>query len=416
MRLGSFWGFTAPMLVLAFDDREEPKVFFDAMAEKSNTKILHSLQKELMYLTRIKAYQIMKPALNTMQEIGNDCWAYTTLAENPEYNRIFKEEIVQRVVCKVAERESRGRYSDVSGLYEVVNSVLESWNNTIDKVDQLVIQIVSKLPKAERACVMEWADQNSIGLKKVIADSVWIDGKLHKFTEKEKLVVQYYLSRMSDVEYWISLLYRNDVRQMECLGIPFSQLARRRSQSIKYAVAEQFERIKSMNNEKILMDVVQHVRDDTVWLIDNYGKFVSAKDNENVQSSEVVELSSDEKEFFAKLHDKRFAMETMLVQDQRMLLDLYKVMRRVDTSTMENAFGFSSADWNETGKQLSCIGICGINEMQSALFAESVANTVISFEQIYKEKEEIEEANRILQNDVLALLDTIIPVGEVIHE
>jgi len=73
-----------------------------------------------------------------------------------------------------------------------------------------------------------------------------------------------------------------------------------------------------------------------------------------------------------------------------------------------------STNLNEVGKSMVRLGICGLNGCQLALLQEAIANTILSPNKFYVDQEVYDEVNSILDNDVLCMLDSILPVGEVL--
>lgn len=415
MRLGGFWGFTAPMLVLAFPDGENVLPYFRVMAGNSNSESLRCLQKELLYLTKIRNLRIYKPAISVLEMVGDDYWTKDGFVQNTEYSSVFKTEVFQRALVKIYEREQRGAYKALDSLEECVNRILNEWNGKVSDVDKAVSRVVSKLPSATEACFDDWIATNGISLEYGLVDRIRINGQEHVLSEDEKSVCRYFLERIPDVEMWIQALYVDDVQDEELYGIPFSLLAKRKPESIRYAVMNQFDQIKSTNNEKILRDKVAKLRADTKKFRYSYNEFVSSDRNgEIIYEGDTVPMSKEAATFFSSLHG--FSLDSLLPKDRVMLAELFERAKSVEAESLNKVLGIVCNDWNAFGMRLSEIGICGINAVQLELFREAIANTVLSFNKIYRDAGTIAKVNTILTYDVEAMLDTIISVGEVISE
>ena len=72
MKLGGFWGMTAPMFVLAFPQKEDAVPFFNEMRKYSNKEALKGLQKELLFLKKIETFKVLKCSIN-LEEIEKCC-------------------------------------------------------------------------------------------------------------------------------------------------------------------------------------------------------------------------------------------------------------------------------------------------------------------------------------------------------
>lgn len=411
MRLGSFWGMTAPMFVLAFQEREEPIAIFNAMLAHSEVECLQSLRKELLYLTRLERLVEYRCDLSTESITSDDFWD-DGLREHPECSGIFRNEVLQRVLVKCSERERAGKCKDLDAIEECIAKQLKSWKGKVSDVAKVVAEIMRALPSSDDSSVNAWAAKHEIVLSSSLAESVVVGGKKRILSEEEKRVVEYFLSRMPDVRFWVEELNVQKEKQQEVFGLPFFQLAKRKPESIRYVVLSQFDQIKSMNNAKVLLDTVDSIRKDVHKFRELYEKFVSTE--ERTGSGSVVQYQTND--FFGILSLRGFDMSVLAEDDQALLWQLYECCCRVSPSNLEKIFGFGVENWSAFGESLVELGICGLNGFQLELFAEAIVNTVLSTNKLFVEKEKQESVKRILEYDVDAMLDTIMPVGRVLYE
>lgn len=100
MKLGGFWGMTAPMFVLAFPQKEDAVPFFNEMRKYSNKEALKGLQKELLFLKKIETFPFFTEDLNfddtkktsfNLSQSGFENTATFEL-EKEDFNSDFKQE------------------------------------------------------------------------------------------------------------------------------------------------------------------------------------------------------------------------------------------------------------------------------------------------------------------------------------
>lgn len=411
MMLGNFWGFTAPMFVLAFDEREEPLALFNEMAKHESSACLKGLQKELFYLTKVAELVEYRPTLNTMEMIGGDDeWQNGCLQKHPEFNEIFKQELIQRIAVKCSEREKRGQFKNLMECGEKLEECLQQWHGKLSDADRVVSATVKELGRLEESGTTAAIEKLGLQLQKRVVDSVTIDGVECKLSEVEQRVCEYFVQRLSDIYYWIDRLYSNDAVQESVWGVPFFQIAKRKPESIWYTVYGQFEQIQNIGNVKVLYDKVEQVRDSVATMRKCYQQFVECR-GDATESAAVTWSVDGAEEFFTGIPD--FCADNYLSNEVELLQQLHCACRRVESESIKEKFGYQG-DLNKLGKELVKFGVVGINGQQQSLFVEAVQNTILSTNKIFVTKEIKEQVFKILDNDVEALLETIMPVGEVI--
>lgn len=410
MRIGNFWGMTAPMFVLAFEDRYEPLPIFNKMLAHSCTGELRGLQQELVYLTNLERFQECKCSVDTLSVTGDDVWENGSLVEMPECSNVFRSEVLQRVLVKCLEREKAGKFKDLSELQETMTRVLDEWAGSVKDVQRAVVSVLRELPAASESNVFKWAAENEIVLETSVSDEVMIGGTLHTLTENEKAVITYFLQRMPDIHFWIEELFVKESQQQKVFGLPFFQLAKRKPESLWYVVLSQFERIKYVRNTKVLTDTIEAVRSDTQKFKELYEQFV-------LMDLDKAERVSNERtnDFFLSLMGKGFDKFNLTKEDQLLLDVICEKCQQLTESYLSQKFWISVHDWTDFGKSLIPLGICGLNGRQEDLFAESVLNTVMSTHKLFVSEDAQRSTMRILTDDVEAMLDTMLPVGKEIE-
>lgn len=406
MKLGGFWGMTAPMFVLAFPQKEDAVPFFNEMRKYSNKEALKGLQKELLFLKKIETFKVLKCSIN-LEEIETDTWeAGKGLQKFPEYNQILKNAVEQECLVRLYEREQAGRSKDLSNLKKAIEDGLTTTFPVKDR-KKVVSKIVSTLPSGASS-ISNWMHENDIAMDWTVADSAIVNGEKHELTTEEKSIVGYFIKRLDDVQYWIDNLVYTSVKQETVYGMLLEVFIQRNPKSIRYAVAAEFEQIKDLNDRKVLLDKCREVREDTLKFKKLYNEYVLTTNGSKAVTDSVMPSAG-----LRELLPTGFNFFNLPDEDRDLLNRIYDRCSMLSQEKIAKTLG-CSANLNEVGKSMVRLGICGLNGCQLALLQEAIANTILSPNKFYVDQEVYDEVNSILDNDVLCMLDSILPVGEVL--
>lgn len=411
MRIGCFWGMTAPMFVAAFPEREEPLKLFDAMRETSNGRYLLGLQKELSKMLQLKKCLVYKPSVSVAAEMGDVYWKNGSL-DDSDMVKPFVREVTETVLASILNAEAKGKFVDTSSLPKCVERELATKSFPVSRTSRAVREIVKALPVADKANASQWLNQYHLQME--LAESVVVDGKRKTLSAEEKKVIRYYLGRMDDIEFWIKALHLNRAEEESFFGYPFSMLVNRKPESVRYAVLESFERVKHSSNAKVLDDVLKSIEEDSKKFRKVYHQKVGV-----IGSDTNVSVSAEGPAFFREneiLRGSCFSYRELSERDASILNAVLTGVERTVPEKLNELFGLSISDWNVYGVSLCDIGIYGLNGSAENLFAEAICNTVLAVHKHYKPEDVIQKMDEILTYDVDALVDTFIPVGEVITD
>ena len=411
MKLGSFWGLTAPMFVMAFTDKNDAIPFFDEMRKYSNKEALQGLQKELLFLKKqIEQLRTMKCTIS-LEEVQDDVWiAGNGLRDNPEYNAIVKNAITQECIVRCYVREKANHFKELTKLNELVDEALNTWNGAVNQRAQVVGSIVRKLPNGTKACIADWLHENGIQMSYDIVDSINTDFGIYTLSEDEKRVLSYFNTRFDDIQFWVERLTFSSIKSEEVYGMPFTVFMQRNPKSIRYAVLSRFDTIKNINDRKTLLDRCDSVRRDTERFKQLYFQYAQTA---NERTSRLRGLTAPSVMLHSILPNG-FKYEELPEDDRILLNRICERCSKMTGSYMESLLGVHTEDWDAFGQQLLNVGVYGINNRQMGLLQESIANTILSPNKYYVKEEDMAEVVHILDDDILAMLDSILPVGEVL--
>lgn len=415
MRIGSFWGLPAPMFVIAFPEPKDALKLFAAFNETSNGEILKDLQKELVQLRKVSSYVIYSSNLSLSDDYADLFWRVGSVDGAAEVSGAIAREITEKVLAKILNNEAKCKFVDTTDLESVITQYLSVNSFQLSRIPKVVNEIISSLPQATASNSSEWLQKYP--LDKTITDTIVVDGKRHTLTESEKAIVEYFVSRLDDIDMWIQALGVTEVQEDVLFGITFSSLVRRKPESIRYAVLNMFEQVKHTGNAKMLEKVIVNVRKDSDKMKECYRRFVGVRGEDVVEES-ISQNDDADAVFFTTnefLRRAGFSWDSLSKRDKEILLLAYKGVCNVTPDALNRTLRVAVDDWTEYGEELcSTIKVCGLNGCAEQLFVEAVCNTVLAVNKIYRDEETIAKVDSILRDDIDALTETYLAVGEVI--
>lgn len=422
MRIGSFWGLPAPMILIVFDGHYD---FLQECIAKFNTdanfESVNDVQKEFMALE-----QACNSADYVLPEFDAVYLKISPLAVVNHGKSSLGDEVVDRLVTdvsllvveKVAKEAILGNFFSVP---DNLRGCVDQWfiDNTfsVREVKSVVNKIVKTFSRSEVSPLPELC--RKYGLRVVPCDYVYNEGRKVKVTDDLKVVWQWFHDRLDVVSQYTSSL-RNTVPVEDMVfGILFFDLIKRKPNSLKYKVIEIFDGAKERQTSHLIAKCIQECSTELAKFekcVESSVSLDSCNDSSDVLTKSKFEsiLSSQDDEcrmFFNRLvYSGSLVVEDLLIQSFEMLVKLYYLICRI--GSVEGFFGVSG------GIELAAcdIGICGLNNHSLTLFAKSIAGIPLAGHgKVLKTQGELDELNLVL-DDVKALLDTLRPVGEVLYE
>lgn len=419
MRLASFWGLPAPMLLLAFDEKESVLPYLRMLRYTVSGDVLSSLQKELCILRRVKDFAHYSSPMRVIDELGDLQFNRGSLVGS-DATRIYKKEFVQLSAVRVTEIARNGVYKECSNLEQKADVWLSTQSFPITQTSRKVKEFVKGLEDCDSVDADMIASE--YGLILGLPDVVVVDGQRRRLTDDEASVLRYFIDRIDDVEWLSERMNGTESKDDVVFGVPFFQLIRRKPESIRYAVLNVFEYVKRGSNAKVLTNLVASVRNDAKWFKEMYQKYVkesSISESSVMTRERLKDVCSglDGVEFFeCMVQENAIKLEDYSVDTFVLIVSLYERIRSLSDERICEKLGIGMRELDVFGRSMCDFGVCGINSHSVELFRESIGSITLSVNRTYRPKEIIERVEYILSNEVEALLDTLIPVGGAIGE
>ncbi|MEY8333107.1 hypothetical protein AALB53_08385 [Lachnospiraceae bacterium 47-T17] len=433
MRLGGFWGMTAPVLLLAFHDIGEIKSLISSMQRTVNTDILDDLKTEFYVLSKVSDFTVVDTGLNDANAIfirkANTC-----TFENghlmvdgaiSQQDAEFTGELTRLLAEMIIKGEQKGKFVNLDGNDDIVLTLrlcVTRWfkdkSFSLLKTKQMVRALYRSIATA-KTCLNSAKIIEAFGFKRVIPDSIMLNGEVVKINASVKAVCSYYVNRLDDIHELLHFITSDPMREEKILDISFFDLIKRKPISFFYIVLSKFEIAKYKPSANLIRNTV-----DTVWDGVNLYKECINKHVKVYGESESIDTMTYE--FFAELQSA-FSKEKRLFftgiqyadftsEDFAQLSLIYDRVSVLSADYFNHEFGLhlSKEEWLSVFKEVCDLCVYGLNFHTLALFKSSIDTTTLTFaDNVKKDKEYMDSLYKVL-DDVESLLSTMRPIGEVL--
>ena len=439
MKLGAFWGLTAPMIVLLKNlfDKETYEKYVSILNISGNTIFLTDFQKEMKYLLNYidsfpysyeSVYNEDFNKLNGLSYvngvINSDDSDLAYLAEDKIWSNVGIKVVQDLEKNKATYSRSLLGYLDGD---ETIRSIVHDFcmQNAIslDNTKASVIKILKKfknkaaddcLTKGDIARLCEYFE-----LRKVIPDSVVFDGNKIILSDIDKSFLSLLINSRDFILDCISAIKITRHKEIPIFDTTFHSFIRRKPTSLYYTVMKKFDYVKTTNAAH-LRTTLNEARDSLSVLKQCISEYlVVGNEEKNVLTDNDYQIAINSYDtrkalFFTSLRDDKYLyVENLLEEDLAVLSNMYDIIAKLNCEFFSQQLGCSinQQDFITLDSKMQAIGIYGLNLFSMNLFKEFIRSVMlITTDKIQKSEEEMEELNRVV-SDVQALFDSMISIG-----
>lgn len=437
MRIGSYWGIPAPMLLLAYrDDEKLLKEHVNNMRLSGNSEIIENLHKEFVMLKQLKRFLNVSFTIDTpISEqfpnllISNGKLLDTTL--NPIILEDLKYEILIRVVQMIYDGERKDNFCKIEAnnlkqeLRTVINSYVDSATFEVSELNKVCRKIYKSIKTDEKNILSEKLLAMFPHVE-FIPDSVMLNGNRLIITEEMKKVCKYFLDKMPLVDEILQITEVVTEEERRIFGVSFFDLLKRKPESLLFLVQNKFDYIKNKQTATAVQAVTKEVRMELDKFIENKNVYVTNSQNEMDHSffdnskalRHISAQSADCSLFFTRLLSEGVRAEDFIESDFVMLLEMFNKIHDLDYTFFCEEFNLdvTEKELESMFYDLTFLGISGLNLYSIVLFEESIYNITLSeIGTITKSNEYLTTLDQILF-DIQSLLKTIKPIGAMVNE
>lgn len=423
MRLGNFWGLTAPMILIIFDDDWDVlHHYFDVLNNEANSILLADVQQEFLFLRNIlstEEYKIpeVEQVIGQMISAGLDCNCGKVSGKDEVFVETLITEITFKVISKIIKSEKKMEFKKVPD--DLRGFVAEYVRSNVIPSRELAT-VSTKIFKALEPGNVPTVSALAVKfhLQRVVPEYVCYGNERTKMTPDLEKIWQYFAERLGVINQIIEWCTVGDVESERVFNVPFFSLIQWKPSSIQYKILDAFSPVEDRQTADLVKDCKERCAEEIQRYRECFDKYVVAKNTvqeEDVLSEEqLVSVLSEERgaaSFFVPLFKAGVRVSDYQEEDLRMLCDIFARIRGL--KKFSKIFGIQM-DENSVGEEAVKIGICGLNTYSLELFREAIFGiTLVNRGKIEKSPETIAEIEAVIR-DVQALLDSIQPVGEVL--
>lgn len=436
MRIGSFYGFTVPMLITIYND--DLKNIISRFNVRLNQDAGIDMKKELWYFKNalnqikpdvyleydnLKTYE-SKATVKNGEIVGSYC-------NEPNANEIH-DEILGALVDQCAKRlyeRIDDKALDLSGLdtenfttimFAKVENVLQGLSFQLSNINTLTRAFMKSLNSEESIGDKEQVKANIqkyCCLHERIPEDILLDNEHVKLSPDEQRVIAFYKERIDIIDSITDSIHVSRFSDDNMFGISFVDFLNRKPTSLYYMIIRYFDHLKN-SDIKLFNSIFATVKEE-------YAKcreYINTRLLEKVELSDLITVddfaanfpdeSEDAINFIQDVYSE-LSLKEISLNDLKKLLILWYAANSLNISYLNEVWGtnFTVESLQSSITKLNKLGIGGINLFTKELFKEAV-NSIIFIDSTHVEKSE-EYLKELLQvcSDVEAFLSTFKPIG-----
>lgn len=445
MKIGGYFGLTAPMFLMYYDEfpEESFKYSLGVLDSSINSELLKSFKLELAYLLK---------TLNSIQPEYVPAGSLTPFTDLEGEKRIslrdgklvgvsgedsyyaLCDEITNLALIRIFKSLEKN-----DGKFDLSFIDFNSYENTLRNFNNLLKGFLNRselrvIPKRLASSFLATMEANSttydlpdtrkflcsaFSFTEKLPEQFRYSDELIRLTDSEYKLLTFYYSQRDTIVQLLNSISVNQREEEVVFDVPFSTLVGRKPKSLFYLVARKFDYAKNKNG-LFLRNVIGSTQNETKRLRKMFSDKVSERaiDDTLLTRGTVLEIInsflSEKQRFFQSLLADSYLDAGYLIQsDMDLLSDLYDISVKMTINGINQKFGcdFSEDSFLQTIDKFNKLGICGLNLFSLHLFKESVkCISLLPSDKIIKSKDEIQQFDAVMQ-DIDSLIATLIPIG-----
>lgn len=434
MRIGSFYGFTVPMLLLAYNDDMHKIIQNFNVSLNSITAI--DFKKELWHFS--KTLDNIQPDLRVKDDV---------LPKYANIARVIDGKIVGNVsedvsseimysMCdhcakKLIERIRKGKdslnlellgdsKSIIGNLYEIVTKSMSGKSFDLSNLNPLVRAFIKNLQTEHTTGDPEKVIldlKSHFALEESLPDTFYVDDEVINLTDDEQKLLQFFVQNKKFLKEIQSSFEVKGFSEETIFDTSFIDFLNRKPTSLYYMVVKQFEHLKN-SDIRLFPNILQNTKNEFSKLqkLVNSRLFIPDTVIQTISVDEVEEYFADDTEQFKSFlqdlyeitnlseiaYDDLCNIRTMFYASK--MLDIDGINRRLSSNFDNNSF-------SEAIRKFNKLLLGGINLYSFELFSESLREIIFTNgSKIHKTPEYLDELKQIMK-DVAAFISTFKPIG-----
>lgn len=436
MRIGSFYGFTVPMLITVYND--DLKNIISKFNVKLNQDAAIDLKKELWHFKN--ALNQIKPEVyleyDNLKTYENKATVKNGEIVGSYRNETNADEIRDEILGALVDQCAKKLYEklddktlNLSGLdtedftanmFAKVESALQGLSFQLSNNNILIRAFMKSLNSTESIGDKEQVRANIkkyCCLHERISEDIYLDNEHMKLTPDEQQIIAYYKERIEIIDSIIDSIHVSGFADDNMFGISFVDFLNRKPTSLYYMVIRYFDHLK--NSDIRLFDSI------FMTVKKEYAKcreYIDTRLLDKVELSDLITVdeldtyfpdeSTDAMNFIQDVYSG-LSINEISLNDLKKLLILWYASNSLEISYLNDEWGtsFTEETLQVAITKLNKLGIGGINLFTKELFKESMYSIIFTDNTHVKKSEEYLKDLLQVCSDVEAFLNTFKPIG-----
>lgn len=414
MRIGEFWGLPAPMLLLVVQDERKLCELLSHAPSDFKTELLFLKKSVSLCSYELVPFDEVSTSLApTLQVVNGKVQGQSEITCVQLINEIYWK-VVRNLVNSLVKGEKKEITKD---LRSVVTQRVKELSFSVSDVDRIAKKIARRIPDGS-VDITQAVKLFNLTMK--VPNCIVVDGNTITLTDIQKNFWQYYLDRIDLIQKCIDACGSGVVEEELIFGNSFFYLVDGKRNKVYDIVRSLFYHIRDRRQDPgYLINTIVECTHGIDQFRQCFTKYVNASHTNNAIVTETeayarfAESSQACINFFdSLLRSGSLELKYVSATDLDQMIYLFEMINQFNQSGFTELC--SRKVIGSSYDELNAIGICGINDNSLDLFYDAISNKV--FNEIINVEKSEEEVKAIYHDldDIDALLDTLIPIGEVL--
>lgn len=420
MKLGTFWGLPATMILLAYDDVDEILEDITFTRNKTANDIITDLHTELYYLKQASKYmtcELLSPTGEWVSQTEEAAQIVrgTVVSSKANADVVLidaRNEIVIRLAQKIIDGEKRGiSFSDSvtcrDDLERLADSTIANESFACSEIPRVAGRLYRSL-KGEGKPLTQKLLQEFENRTRLL-DS-FLPGVMDvQVRECLSRIFNYYMERMDTV----NTLFHETVAKTRTAAKVFdrelSEFLQRHANYLDHVTIGWFKYVEKNANEATLMSTVEDFNSNLRQLI-------------NLLETTVVSTESIDQEG-AMYDPSAYSVLAILPhaesykEDEIQVLErMYHRVQSLDLDLMASRFGVEPEILEKCLRKACSVGICGLNNQSEALYKECLTNVILADEFTCSKSQDFLDELQVSIANAKDIIENIKPIGAKLGE
>ena len=434
MRLGGFYGFTAPMLLMVYND--EIRNTLNTFNVKLNSTTAVELKKELWHFKR--SVQSIKTNI-TLKDDKLGLYANTCMVTNGEITGSqvddFAKNEIMDILCnhcaiKLYENIVAGKTYDLQGLdntasfnqtlYQLTEEALAGKTFALTNINVLQRAFIKLLKHDVGVGDINKTLQNIrsfCNIEEHLPNQIYVDDRVISLNDEEIKVIDYFkknINKLDDADSNIHLVGFSDDN---IFNISFVDFLNRKPSCLYYMIVRQFNHLKN-SDIRLFPNILAKVQSEFKHCKELIKERLLQESadlqfiNRDELESVFEDADTDVISFLSELYDT-LTIDEISLDDLIKLKALYYAACYLSLQNLNSVWGtsFTYEQFNQLTKKLNELGLGGVNLFTDKLYKESLKEIIFTNgSKINKSAEYMEELLQIC-DDIEAFLGTFLEIG-----